>query len=256
MKHGGKEVERQTQREQLEMKHLLLAKGLWGLVDGSEVLADDATTAVQALFRLRLQKAFSTIVLVIDSAQLYLITSSEEPKQAWDALRKHFERETLVSKLFLKMQYFRSESDERRPKNSDFEGGEDVYAAAFTASVDSVEYTEKKCCPWAIDSCASSHMTKEKHVMVNFQEFDKPENVALGDGHVLKALGSGSVRMNMLFEATESKKAVLYDVLYVPKLTCNLFSVKPAVAKGNTVEFGPQKCCIKTKPLLSLLYQC
>ena len=376
-----------------QMKHLLLAKGLWGLVDGTEVLADDATTTVQALFRSRLQKAFSTIALAIDSAQLYLITSSEEPKQAWDALRKHFERETLANKLFLKKQYFRSEmkegtsveqhlkhmkgitdklaaigapiseedqvvtllgslprgfatlvtaiearmdgvsldyvqqaliheemkqselsgqlleaesaltgafrrdtprdqptcfrcgtvghvrrdcprnqptcfgcgdvghirrycpkkfkwhkakmaeSDERRPKNSDFEG-EDVYAAAFVASVESVESAEKKCSPWVIDSGASSHMTKEKHVMVNFQEFDKPENVALGDGRVVKALGSGSVRMNMLFEATESKKAVLYDVLYVPKLTCNLFSVRAAVAKGNAVEFGPQKCCI------------
>ena len=136
-----------------------------------------------------------------------------------------------------------AESDERRPKNSDFEG-EDVYAAAFMASVESLESAEKKCSPWVIDSGASSHMTKEKHVMVNFQEFDKPENVALGDGRVVKALGSGSVRMNMLFEATESKKAVLYDVLYVPKLTCNLFSVRAAVAKGNAVEFGPQKCCI------------
>ena len=95
-----------------QMKHLLLAKGLWGLVDGSKVLADDATTTVQALFRSRLQKAFSTIALAIDSAQLYLITSSEEPKQAWDALRKHFERETLANKLFLKKQYFRSEMKE------------------------------------------------------------------------------------------------------------------------------------------------
>lgn len=83
-------------------------------------------------------------------------------------------------------------------------------------------------------------MTKEKHVLVNFQEFDKPENVALGDGPVVKALGSGSVRVDMLFRATESKKAVLYYVLYVPKLTCNLFSVRAAVAKGNSIEFGPQ----------------
>ena len=49
MKHGGKVVDRQAQREQL--KHLLLAKGLWGLVEGSEVLADDATTTAQALYR-------------------------------------------------------------------------------------------------------------------------------------------------------------------------------------------------------------
>ena len=36
----------------------------------------------------------------------------------------------------------------------------------------------------------------------------------------------------------------VHDVLYVPKLTCNLFSVRAAVAKGNAVEFGPNKCCI------------
>ena len=33
-------------------------------------------------------------------------------------------------------------------------------------------------------------------------------------------------------------------MLYVPKLTCNLFSVQGAVAKGNAVEFGPNDCCI------------
>ncbi|XP_022794843.1 uncharacterized protein LOC111333514 [Stylophora pistillata] len=135
------------------------------------------------------------------------------------------------------------DSDERRPNNSDFER-EEVYATAFMASVESVESTDKNCCPWVIDSGASSHMTTEKHVLVNFQEFAEPENVALGDGCVVKALGSGNVRMNMLFQATESKKAVLYDVLYVPKLTCNLFSVRVVVSKGNALEFGPQKCCI------------
>ena len=210
-----------------QMKHLLLAKGLWGLVDGSEVLADDATTAAQALFRSRLQKAFSTIVFAIDSAQLYLITSSEEPKQVWDALRKHFERETLANKLFLKKQYF-------RPKMKE---GEDVYAAAFMAFVESVESAERKSCPWVIESGASNNMTKEKHVLVNFQELDKPENVELGNGGVVKALGSGSVRMNMLFEVTESKKAVSYDVLHVPKIICNLFSVTAAVANCNALMF-------------------
>jgi len=92
-----------------QMKHLLMAKGLWNLVDGSEVLASEATAA---LFQSRLHKAFSTIVLAMDSAQLYLVTSCEEPKQAWNALKKHFERETLANKLLLKKQYFRSEMKE------------------------------------------------------------------------------------------------------------------------------------------------
>ena len=68
-----------------QMKHLLMAKGLWNLVDGSEVLASKATAAGAALFQLRLQKAFSTMAM--DSAQLYLVTLCEEPKQGWDALK-------------------------------------------------------------------------------------------------------------------------------------------------------------------------
>lgn len=92
------------------MKHLLMVKGLWNLVDGSEVLASDESVAAVALLQSRLHKAFSTIVLAVDSAQLYLVTSCEEPKQAWNALKKHFKRETPANKLLPKKQYFRSES--------------------------------------------------------------------------------------------------------------------------------------------------
>ena len=136
-----------------------------------------------------------------------------------------------------------AESEKSRQGNSDVDG-EDVYAAAFMASSGNVEFADKECYPCVIDSGASGHMTKEKHVLTDVQEFEEPENVALGDGRVVKALGSGRVQMNMLFPGTEAKKPVLYDVLYVPKLTCNLFSVRTAVAKGNTVESGPDNCCI------------
>ena len=44
--------------------------------------------------------------------QLFIVTLCERPKEAWDALRKHFERETLVNKLFMKKQYFRMEMKE------------------------------------------------------------------------------------------------------------------------------------------------
>ncbi len=40
------------------MRHLLLAKGLWGHVDGSETLTGDASAAVQAEFK---QKAQSSL---------------------------------------------------------------------------------------------------------------------------------------------------------------------------------------------------
>ena len=95
-----------------QMRHLLLAKGLWGYVDGSEVLADEANAATRADFLKKSQKAFSTLVTAISTHQLYLVTSCDKPKDAWDKLCEHFECKTLANKLFLKKKYFRTEMKE------------------------------------------------------------------------------------------------------------------------------------------------
>ena len=71
------------------MRHLLMAKGLWKYVDGSEVLKEDANEATRTKFRDESQKAISTIVMTISTPQLYLVTSCEEPKAVWDTLKKH-----------------------------------------------------------------------------------------------------------------------------------------------------------------------
>ena len=52
------------------MKHLILAKGLWGFVNGSVVLANETAASETTLFRSRLQKALTTIVLAIDESTL------------------------------------------------------------------------------------------------------------------------------------------------------------------------------------------
>ena len=95
-----------------------------------------------------------------------------------------------------------AESEKSRQGNCDVDG-EEVYAAAFMASVGNLKSADKECYPWLIDLGVSSHMTKEKHALTNFQEFKEPENVALGDGRVVKALGSGRVQMNMLLPAVQ-----------------------------------------------------
>ena len=95
-----------------QVRHLLLAKGLWGYVDGSEVLPEGANEQTRAEFQKKSQRAFSTIALAISTQQLYLITSFENPKDAWVNLHKHFERDTLANKLFLKKRYFRAEMKE------------------------------------------------------------------------------------------------------------------------------------------------
>ena len=92
--------------------HLLLAKGLWKYVDGSVVLPEDATAEQRARHQSESQKAFSVIAMSVRTSQLYLIISCEDLEGAWNALKKHFERETRVKKLFLKQQYFRKEMRE------------------------------------------------------------------------------------------------------------------------------------------------
>ena len=89
------------------MRHTLLAKGTWGHVDGT-----DASTAARAEFNKKSQKAISTIIMAISTPQLYLVTSCEQSKEAWDKLCVHFECKTLANKLFLKKQYFRTEIKE------------------------------------------------------------------------------------------------------------------------------------------------
>lgn len=51
------------------MKHLLHAKGLWVVVDGTEEPAEEATAATCAEFQKKSQKAFSTVVLAISTSQ-------------------------------------------------------------------------------------------------------------------------------------------------------------------------------------------
>jgi len=72
-----------------------------------------------------------------------------------------------------------------------------------------------------------------------------PEKAGLGDGRVVEAVGVGTVQLNMLFKVSDSKRAVMYDVLHIPKLSCNLFSVRAAAKRGNTVKFGQSRCWIR-----------
>ena len=358
-----------------QMHHLLLAKGLWGYVNGTDVLAAGADAAAQADFRQKSQKAFSTIVMAISTSQLYLITSCECPKEAWNALRNHFERETLANKLFLKKQYFRTEMKEGTSMEVHLKHMKEItdrlaaigapiseedqvvtmlgslppsystLVTALEARVDDVKlnfvqqaliHEEQKrngqfrhssgtssgdqpdsalvgarkklkppkpvrcfgCgevghfrrnCPrkkqldsrgpahraktatskcsdsdsdgafavsagsvdssrmgrWLVDSGASRHMTREKQLLTNYREFEKPEQVGLGDGRTVEAVGVGNVCMSMLFAMSEPKRSVLHNVLYVPKLACNLFSVRAATGKGNVVQFGHSRCWIR-----------
>ena len=90
-------------------------------------------------------------------------------------------------------------------------------------------------------------MTHSKKLLFNYHEFEKLERVSLGDGHTVEAIGTGDVYLSMMFKVGKQKHCVMRNALYIPKLACNLFSVRAASSKGNVVIFGEKKCWIKDR---------
>lgn len=94
---------------------------------------------------------------------------------------------------------------------------------------------------WLIDSGASQHMTPDKKIIDNFSNFNKPLNVKLADDRILLSYGKGDVSLTV-FNGKEKVNLTLKDVLYVPKLQNNLFSLPSATAKGASFEFKGRTC--------------
>ena len=98
---------------------------------------------------------------------------------------------------------------------------------------------------WVIDSGATRHMTPSRDLFANYIELDQPEHVGLGDGHLLTAVGVGQIKVKMKLGNKTPHNSVLTDVLHVPGLACNLFSVRCAAENGKIVQFGHTRCWLK-----------
>ena len=62
---------------------------------------------------------------------------------------------------------------------------------------------------------------------------------------MVDAVGFGNIHLKMLFRVSQPKKSVMYRVLFVPQLVCNLFSAHATASKGNFVKFGRSRCWIR-----------
>ena len=78
---------------------------------------------------------------------------------------------------------------------------------------------------WFADSGASEHMTDQLDWFSNFQPFPEGiHTVQIADDTKLWIRGKGDIKIRCLVDG-HSYKGVLRNVLYVPKLKWNLFSV-------------------------------
>ena len=69
-----------------------MERGLWGFIAGTETApAETATAQVRNVYRLRSDKAYSLIALSVDKSLQVHITSTTDPRIAWETLQKQFE---------------------------------------------------------------------------------------------------------------------------------------------------------------------
>lgn len=77
-------------------------------------------------------------------------------------------------------------------------------------------------------------MCHDEKLFIELHPLTRETNVSLGDGHKLQVTGQGTVLMSMSLPDGKTRKCRLNDVLYVPSLSYNLFSVSEKW-EGNKV---------------------
>ena len=87
-----------------DMKFVLMEKGLWGFIDGTEIAppAEEegendqtndqklASQKTKAIYKAKSEKAYSTIALAVEKSIKIHVTTTTNPKDAWEILKKQF----------------------------------------------------------------------------------------------------------------------------------------------------------------------
>lgn len=88
---------------------------------------------------------------------------------------------------------------------------------------------------------ATDHMFNNRLWFDTYSKFQEPLPVRIGNGKRIFAEGSGNINI-LAFNGTEWKKKYLSNVLHVPELTYNLFSLGATLDKGMTHRLTSKTC--------------
>lgn len=88
---------------------------------------------------------------------------------------------------------------------------------------------------WLTDSGASRHITSRREWFDTFTP-TTGESVSLGDDGVCKAEGVGTIQVEALVEG-KWREAKFENVLYIPRVRKNLFSVGECALRGYNITF-------------------
>ena len=127
----------------------------------------------------------------------------------------------------------------------------------FTASVLSSFAESNASEQWLMDTGATHHMTPNRQWFRNYDAFTTPIKIEMGDKGIIFAQGKGDIDVNLKVHG-EAKTGTFTDVLYVPDLHKNLFSVSKATSQGLTLhlhEHGDTLSNRNNKPAMTATRQ-
>lgn len=97
---------------------------------------------------------------------------------------------------------------------------------------------------WCLDSGASDHMFIQRSWFIDLQTLEEEIPVRIGDGKFISATGKGDINV-LAFDGRSWNEKNLSNVLFVPQLKYNLFSVGTALDKGLKLQSDDKKCELK-----------
>ena len=129
-------------------------------------------------------------------------------------------------------------------QNRDEEGSANR-AVTFTARVEHGNAASKKqeSEGWIIDSGASQDVCKRREVFKEVCPTDQVKRVYVGDNSIVEVKWQGDVPIELRI-GSKKREGILKEVLYVPEMANNLFSVRRAAKQGMAITFVGNMCKI------------
>lgn len=116
------------------------------------------------------------------------------------------------------------------------------FGMAATSDANSILYTQ-----WIIDTACSRHITHSREHFISYTPIEQSVTMVRGlAGASVSPVGRGTVRIMCKIKG-KTRAIKLTDVYHVPDGGVNLVSVDQLFKAGDTVDFSPQSCRIKTK---------
>lgn len=138
-----------------------------------------------------------------------------------------------ISRNCPKPRTFKQQKQQKSSTNS--------YGQAFMmqTTTSDPEYDEEN--TWYVDTGATDHIAKYIEYFAEYEAFSTPWKVKVGNNAYINAKGRGTVNVSCLVNGKWHNNHIT-NVLFVPEIAHNLFSVSAATDKGFTYRAEKSKC--------------